>query len=167
MSKKIHLLFICLLVSLQTFFSQENIIHQKGIEFSVKISVVDKQTNSTIKNAEIYVNGITYSFPDINGKHIVKARVGDQLRVSHPDFETVYYTIKSNEDIKVLVEGFIENRRYKLKSISKRNKIDFYYQHLDSAKFYQQKDIDKSISFIEKALKNKESKKRNLSLIHI
>ena len=161
MNKKIHLLFICLLVSLQTFFSQENIIHQKGIEFSVKISVVDKQTNSTIKNAEIYVNGITYSFPDINGKHIVKARVGDQLRVSHPDFETVYYTIKSNEDIKVLVEGFIENRRYKLKSISKSNKIDFYYQYLDSAKFYQQKDIDKSISFIEKALKNKESKKRN------
>ncbi|WP_298782485.1 histidine kinase [uncultured Polaribacter sp.] len=148
-------------MSFQTYFAQETIIYKEGIQFSVRITVVEENTNNLIKNAEIEVNGVLYSFPDINGKYIVKAKVGDEVRISHPDFETVYYTLKSSEDIKILVRGF-STLKSKFNSRDKRYKeVDFYLQYLDSAKFYKKQNIDKSVSFIEKALQKKESKRRN------
>ncbi|MGB0879147.1 MAG: tetratricopeptide repeat-containing sensor histidine kinase [Polaribacter sp.] len=167
MSKKIYIILAYLCVSFQFLFSQENRIYEKGVEFSVKVRVIDKKTNRPIENAEIDVNGRTYWFSNSKNTYVIKAKVGDDLRVSHPDFETVYYTIQSNEYIKILVEGFEEDRRKisKTNSWSKREiiskKADLYHQYLDSAKYYSKKDIDKSISFIEKTLKSNPSKQRN------
>ncbi|WP_405565334.1 histidine kinase [Polaribacter sp. Asnod6-C07] len=161
MSKHIHILFTFILFSFTTVFSQENIITQKGVEFSVRITIVDDSNNEKVKNAEVSVNGINYNYPDISGRYIVKARVGDELRVSHPDFETIYYRLKSSEDIKILVEnsGNIRNRDSKFSS--KTRSQDLYLQHLDSVKFYKKKDIEKSLSFIEKAIESKQNKERN------
>ena len=160
MNLKKHILAVLLLISFLAF-SQENLIFKKGVEFSVKVVVEVKNTKEQIKNAEIFVNGRVFHFSNINNYYLVKAKVNDQLRVTHPDFETVYYTIKSNEDIKVVIEGFEGKTRSKFKSISKRKKADNYHQHLDSAKYYKKKNIEKSLFFIEKALKNKETKTRN------
>ena len=163
MIKKTHLLFVVLFFSLSNVFSQKNIVYQKGIIFSVRVSIVDEDDRKILKNAEIEANGTYYSFPDVKGNFVVKAKVGDEIRVSHPDFETVYYTLKSSEDIKVVVKDYIDTRKSfsKLKSSTKKIQTDLYLEHLDSANFYKQINIDKSLSFIEKALKNKESKKRN------
>ena len=161
MTKKQYILFTFIFLSFQTFFAQETIIYKTGIQFSVVITVVDESTNSLIKNAEVEVNGMHYSFPDINGKYIVRAKVGDEVRVSHPDFETVYHILTSSEDIKVLVEGLSESKSKYSSREMKSKPIDFYLQHLDSAKFYKKKDINKSVSFVEKALQNKQSKERN------
>ena len=163
MIKKMHLLFVVLFFSLSNVLSQENIVYQKGIVFSVRVSIVDEDDRKILKNAEIEANGTYYSFPDVKGNFIVKAKVGDEIRVSHPDFETVYYTLKSSEDIKVVVKDYLDARKSysKLKTNAKKKQIDLYLVHLDSATFYKKKNIDKSLSFIEKALKNKESKKRN------
>ncbi|SDR67799.1 Tetratricopeptide repeat-containing protein [Polaribacter sp. KT25b] len=161
MTKKIYIIFILLFGVLTNVFSQVNIINQKGTDFFVRITIVDKHNIKIVKNIDIEVNGMYYSLPDVNGRFIVKAKVGDEIRVSHPDFETVYYTLTSSEDIKIIVENY-ENKRSissKLKTVSKET--DFYLGHLDSAKFYKKKDIEKSLSFIEKALKNKENTKRN------
>ena len=131
----------------------------------IKVGVIDDETRKAIVNAEIFVNGTTYSFADISGKYIIKAKVGDELIVSHPDFETVYYTIKSNEEIKILVEGFTVKTQSKISKYSRKDKAfkkpDFYHQYLDSAKFYKKKSIDKSLSFVEKALKDNKSRQRN------
>ena len=143
-------------------FSQEKIIYQKNIEFNVNITVVDENDNDIVNNVEIRVGAKTYSRPNINGVYIIRAKVNDEVVVSHPDFDSVYYTLKSNEDLKILVEDYYikEWKSYsKFKSISKRK--DMYLSHIDSAKFYKKKDIEKSLSFVEKALKNKESKQRN------
>ncbi|TVZ56777.1 tetratricopeptide repeat protein [Lutibacter sp. Hel_I_33_5] len=161
MLKKSHIVLIFLFCGIQALFSQENISSKRGIEFSLKVAVVDKNTNEAIKNAEVYVNGVSYRFSIIKDKYIVKARVDDELSVTHPDFETVYYTINSNEEIKILVEGFADQKRSKYGSKKAVLKSNAHYQNLDSAKYFKKKDIDKSISFIEKNLKTKQSRKRN------
>ncbi|PWG04669.1 tetratricopeptide repeat-containing sensor histidine kinase [Polaribacter aquimarinus] len=153
----ILLLFVANICLSQTYNTQ------KGVEFSIKLIVEGKENGQRINNADVYVGGNFFRYSQIYGHYIIKAKVGDELRVSHPDFETVYYTIKSDEEIKILVEGYIENAKYssKRKIISKVT--DFYMLHIDSAKFYKEKNIEKSLSFIEKALKGKQPRERNAS----
>ena len=162
MSKKIYILFIILFFNFIAVFSQQNIINERGVEFFVRIIIVDDNNNKITNNIEIFVNGNFYTRPDIAGRYIVRGKVDDELRVSHPDFQTVYYTLKSSEDIKIIVEDYVHNDRNSYsKKISKSRKVDFYLQYIDSAKFFKKKDIEKSLSFIEKALQNKVNKKRN------
>ncbi len=161
MTKRSYILFTLLLFSYTAFFGQENIVSQRGVEFSVRITVVDEDNNRITNNVEVYANGTFYRQPDVTGRYIVKAKVDDELRVSHPDFETVYHRLTSSEDIKIIVEDYVYERNSYSKKISKSRKNDFYLEHLDSAKFYKKKDIEKSLSFIEKVLGNKENENRN------
>ena len=161
MTKKTYIL---LLIFCFTFFgvsSQEKIIHQKGVEFSVRIIVVDDNNKKITNNVNIFANGIFYSRSDIAGRYIIRGKVDDEIRISHPDFETVYYTLTSSEDLKIIVKDYFVEKKSSSRYLSKTKKVDFYLQHLDSAKFFKKKDIEKSLSFIEKALENKQNKKRN------
>nr|WP_298989279.1 histidine kinase [uncultured Polaribacter sp.] len=157
MRKKINILFTFLLFCVFPLFSQQTIITQKGVEFSVRIKIVDEKNNVIKKGVTIFVNGMSYSLPDIQGSYIVKAKVGDDVRVTHPDFETVHHTLTSSEDIKIIVENYASDR-YSSKKIKRG---DAYLQNLDSANYYKKKDIEKSVSFIEKALANNQNKRRN------
>ena len=161
MTKKTYIL---LLIFCFTFFgvsSQEKIIHQKGVEFSVRIIVVDDNNKKITNNVNIFANGIFYSRSDIAGRYIIRGKVDDEIRISHPDFETVYYTLTSSEDLKIIVKDYFVEKKSSSRYLSKTKKVDFYLQHLDSANFFKKKDIEKSLSFIEKALENKQNKKRN------
>jgi tetratricopeptide (TPR) repeat protein len=153
MNIKKHITIFFLFISLIAF-SQEK-------EFTVKVRVVDESNNNSIKNAETSVNGRIFMFSEINEEYLITAKVGDELIVRHPDFETVYYTILSDEEIKVLVKGFTQTIRKKLKYKSKEKVVDTFHQNLDSAKFYKKKDIDKSLSFLKNSLDNTNSKERN------
>jgi len=157
MRKKINILFTFLLFCVFPLFSQQTIITQKGVEFSVRIKIVDENNNVIKKGVTIFVNGMSYSLPDIQGSYIVTAKVGDDVRVTHPDFETVHHTLTSSEDIKIIVENYASDR-YGSKKIKRGNA---YLQNLDSANYYKKKDIEKSVSFIEKALANNQNKRRN------
>ncbi len=160
--KYITSLFICLFVSVS---AQEISVDIQTKMFDVKVKVLNKNTNAPIKNAEVFVSGKYFDYNEIYSYYLIKARVGDQLRVSHPDFETVYYTIKSDEEIKILVEGFASEREFTVSKSSRKmksiRKPDLYHQYLDSANFYKKKDIDLSLSFVEKALQDNQSKQRN------
>ncbi|APG65183.1 sensor histidine kinase [Tenacibaculum todarodis] len=158
MNKQINILFIFLFGVVFSVFSQENEAVSNPKSFIVKVRVVDKEYNNAIKDAEVQVNGFVTSFADFNGVYKVKANVNDELIVSHPDFDTVHYTIKSDEDVKILVEGF--PRKRKSKYVSKSSVVNQTH-FLDSANFYKKKDIDKSLSFITEALKNNASKDNN------
>ncbi|MCH3880749.1 MULTISPECIES: tetratricopeptide repeat-containing sensor histidine kinase [Tenacibaculum] len=164
MSKQINILFIFLFGVVFSLFSQENEAISNSKSFIVKVRVVDKEYNNTIKDAEVKVNGFGTSFADFNGIYKVKANINDELIVSHPDFETVRYTIKSDEDVKILVEGFPQKR--KSKYVSKSRVVNQTHL-LDSADFYKKKDIDKSLSFITKALKNNNAKDKNATAYKI
>ena len=147
MIKKIYILFLFLSLGV---FSQVG--KELSKEFSVKVQVVSKETNRPIKDARVEVNGRTFRFSEITGNYTVKATAGSQLEVSHPNFNRVFYTIKDDEDIKVEVEGFTSKRKSKLSSYSKRKQVSLYSQYLDSVEFYKKKNIDKSLSFVEKTL---------------
>ncbi|MGQ3677058.1 tetratricopeptide repeat-containing sensor histidine kinase [Tenacibaculum discolor] len=147
MIKKIYILFLFLSLGV---FSQVG--KELSKEFSVKVQVVSKETNRPIKDARVEVNGRTFRFSEITGNYTVKATAGSQLEVSHPNFDRVFYTIKDDEDIKVEVEGFTSKRKSKLSSYSTRKQVSLYSQYLDSVEFYKKKNIDKSLSFVEKTL---------------
>lgn len=160
--KDILYFFIFLFVSVS---AQEINTYSQEIKTAIKVVVKDKNTSDIIKNAEVFINGKYFIYSEVSSNYLITAKNGDQLRVSHPDFETVYHNINSEEDILVLVEDFPEETKLKIPIYSKRDKSyrnsDFYHQYLDSAKFYKKKDIDKSLSFVEKSLKNKQSRQRN------
>lgn len=140
-------------------FAQENTINKENTIFFVEVKIELKDSNISIKNADVSVNGKQFFFSEVDGFYKVKAKVGDELMVMHPDFEDVYYTINSNEEIKIVIED--SSKKKFRSSISKIKIEDTYYQYLDSAKFYKTKDIDKSLSFIENAIKTGVSKERN------
>ncbi|WP_299670329.1 histidine kinase [uncultured Polaribacter sp.] len=140
-------------------FGQENEINTQNKEFFVEVKVELKDTNVPVKNAVVSVNGKYFRYSEIYGYYKVSAKVNDQLVVSHPDFEDVYYTIKSSEEIKILIEDVLENTsRF---SKVKEKELDTYHRYLDSANFYKTKDIDKSLSFIESAIKSGKTSDRN------
>ena len=105
MNIKIYLLYFILFLSLPSAFAQQKVIYQKGVDFSVRITIVDANNTRIVKNAEVSGNGTIYTYPDITGRYIIKAKIGDEIRVSHPDFETVYYRLTSSEDLKIVVEN--------------------------------------------------------------
>ena len=161
MLKKNHLLFLFFCLSFVTTLGQNNIIRTKGVDFPVRITIVDENHQKITKAIQIFVRGVYYSDPDVAGRFIVKGKVNDEIQVSHPDFETVYYTLTSSEDIKIIVEDYVVNRNSKRGYLSKSKSEDLYLEYIDSADFYKKKSIEKSLFFIEKALENNQNKKRN------
>lgn len=178
MAKKIYISVLFVIIGFKLALSQERNTSFPPT-FGVKVTVVDERTNKPIKNATVSVNGKVFSYGSDRGVYAVRARAGDELVVTHPDFETVFYTIKDDEDIKVLVRDFDISRRrgdrnYRNKQkttidskvpISKKlfkpKKVDLFNTYLDSAKYYKRISIDKSLSFIQNILSTKESVNRN------
>lgn len=163
MKKLFYILLLpILLLKFSSVYSQ--IDKELSKEFSVKVQVVSRETRQPIKDAKVEVNGRTYLFSEITGSYTVKATAGSQLEVSHPNFNRVFYTIKDDEDIKVEVEGFTPKRKSKLSSYSTRKQTGLYSQYLDSVEFYKKKDIDKSLSFVEKTLLTNPSKSQRANV---
>lgn len=135
--------------------------------FNIKVEVIDKVTDLPIKDASVKVNGVMFSYNAIRDFYEVTANVNDNLIVDHPDFDSVFYNIKNDEDIKILVEGFIHKKQENDKKLiySKRKNIrpDYYNEYLDSAQIFKKKNLDKSLSFIEKTLHEDLNIKRRAS----
>ena len=133
-------------------------------EFTVELRVIDKKTNRIIRDANVEVDARSFSFNNIKEYYLVRAKSGSQLIVSHSGFETVFYTIKDDEEIKIEVEDFEPKVRKKSKyAFSKRKKTNLHKQFLDSVQFYQPKSIDKSLTYAEKLLVNSNSKRERSS----
>ncbi|WP_299673953.1 histidine kinase [uncultured Tenacibaculum sp.] len=139
----------------------------KGGGFELRVRIFDTENNEYIRNAQVSINAFTTSISDINGYYRLKARINDELVVRHPDFETVRKTIDVKDDITIEVR---DNPRYSKRGKTKSSSRKFikrkaiskdYKQIMDSALYYKEKNLDRSISFIEEALEANESKKRN------
>lgn len=132
-------------------FGQSNNTKTKKDEafFTVRGSVFLKETREPIDNVSIQVNNGRYTRTDIFGKFVVKARVGDELTVMHDDFETVRYTVLSDERITILVD---EQNKGRYKSARSDDVVRQFNQMIDSADAYLRKDAAKSIKFVGDAL---------------
>ncbi len=159
MNKIFYFIGVFFLLSSSVAFSQTT--NELPEVFSVKVRVLDENTQNPIKDANVKINGQEFYFSNIKGYFTVKARVGDQLEVSHSGFETILYTIKDDEEIKVLVKNFTPTKKSKISNFySQKERENFYETYLDSARFYKKKNIDKSLSFIEKMLLSNMSKSK-------
>jgi len=117
--------------------------------FTIRGSVYMQTSRVPLEQVVIEVNNGTYTKTNKDGKFTIKAKLGDQLTVSHKDFETVFYTIKTNEriDIEILSDSDKTSRRSRNSNITKR-----FNEMIDSADVYLKKDAEKSIKFVGNAL---------------
>ncbi len=116
--------------------------------FTIRGSVYEKESYTPYKNVEIVVNGGRYTRTFADGSFNLEVKIGDELIISHNDFETIYYTVTSDERITIEVIDAKQNGR------SKRLSSDFkrFNEMIDSADVYLKKDAEKSIKFIGNAL---------------
>ena len=148
-SKSYYIVLLFCLISF-TAFGQNRKIHSadENTVFTIRGSVSEKGTSKPYKNVEILVNGGRYVTTSFDGSFDIKAKIGDELIIKHPDFETIYYVIKSDERISIKVEDAMQS------DSRGRNKGDFkrFNQMIDSADVYLRKDAEKSVKFIGDAL---------------
>ena len=148
-----------------TSVTNKNHKYNRKVEYPIKLQILDKKENKPIISTYVVVNGILYPYNHVKEYYPIRARLGDQLVVFHSTFETIYYRIKTNEDIKVEIDDFDSTKdvgRIKTGYFFKDNSVSSqYFVNLDSANFYKKIDIEKSLSFIESILKKNYPKGRN------
>ncbi|WP_299366822.1 histidine kinase [Winogradskyella sp.] len=117
--------------------------------FTVRGSVYIKGSGEPIDNVSIQINDGRYTRTDVFGKFVVRAKVGDKLTIRHKDFETIFYTIRSDERISIEV---IEESIRQARSSKRNTTTDQFNQMIDSADAYLKKDAERSIKFVGDAL---------------
>ena len=152
------LIFLLFTLPVLKIRAQET-FNDDGKLLTIKVRVFDKVNRRLIKDAQVSVNSFVLFKSDFTGVYEVKGRFDDELVVRHPDFETVRHVITSAEDIRVEIEGIEKTNKRLFSTVKKREKD--YLRLIDSAKFYTEKDIDKSLSFIQELLKSEQSKNRH------
>ena len=126
--------------------------------FYIRGDVKEEDTRDAIKNVNIEVNGGAYTSSNVTGEFRVRAKIGDELIISHKDFETIYHTIKSDDRISVNV---LPKTKFSSGSMFKKAKDNSFNNLIDSALVYKKKSAEKSIQFVTESIKNSNSVKQN------
>jgi len=162
---KIVIILIAFLVFSSALFAQENLYIKKEETFILKGVVRDSETDIPVAKVNVEINGSGYTTSNNEGEFSIDASIGDEIIIRSDNFKTVYYTIKDQRKITVMVEEVLlqpvpisSKRRLK----KEQNNFQVY---IDSAKQFQKNDAKKSIEFVTKALEsvsgNNASKKEN------
>ena len=131
--------------------------------FTVRGNIRESDSRDPISDADIQVNGGSYAKSSLDGTFRIQVKKGDQIIISHDDFETVYYTIKDDDDITVEVEpvgvyGYVQ----KIKT-----KENTFRSAIDSAQFYKKISAEKSIQFITESISKSTSVKQNAQAFEV
>lgn len=127
--------------------------------FTIKGNVREKDTYTPIKNVNVEVNGGAYTYSNLAGDFRIQVRKGDELLISHKDFETVYYTVTDEDKITVEVESREESSNKVSLNKEERNKN--FNRIIDSALAYKKKSAEKSLQFITESISQSNSVKQN------
>jgi len=139
---------LIVLLSLQTLMAQNT-----GFKTSRTL-----ETTMTLEGRVLNEDGTPISGANVEGKmgryattngmgyFKLPANMGEEIVIRGLDFETVYYRIRSNEDIEIRVQN-PEQDTQKLSTLS-------YKIAMDSAQFYLKKDAQKTADFLIAALSN-------------
>ena len=159
-----HIVCFILIVQGNLMFSQQEILSaDKEVEatFTIKGSVYEKDSREPISQVNIEVNGGQYTTTNLSGEFLIQAKKGDELVIRHKDFETVYYAIQNDEDIRVEVQEQEKNYSKMRKKMPLQKRASSFYSLIDSAKVYVKTDAEKSIQFITEALSQSVSINQN------
>ncbi|WP_452225145.1 tetratricopeptide repeat-containing sensor histidine kinase [Lacinutrix chionoecetis] len=126
--------------------------------FEVRGLVREEDTYDAIEDVNIQINGGAYTASNGAGEFRVRAKIGDELIISHKDFETIYYTIKSDERITVNV---LPRTSHSGVNLYKNSQSNSFNNLIDSALVYKKKSAEKSIQFVTESIKNSRSVKQN------
>ncbi|MHA7056022.1 tetratricopeptide repeat-containing sensor histidine kinase [Aquimarina sp. M1] len=134
-----------------SLFAQHNArIVEKSLA-TIRGTVKEDKTLKPISNVEIRVVGGRIYHTDNLGDFKIQAKIGDEIIISHDNFDTVYYTIKSGERIDVKVQenpvASSADREQRQKKLSAA-----YAVHLAAARNSLKKDASTSIDYVTKAL---------------
>lgn len=161
MQKTIYIIILLFFCSFGVFSQISNSNNKGTIEGSVK----GKEKSTPIANVEISSSSGSYTVTNGLGEFKILVTLGDELIFRSPEIETVYYSVRSFEDIDVLVEGYSDevnnsrvSKKYESKSVT--HKV-----LLDSAAKYKKTDIAKSVEFITQSIASlgKRGNKKELS----
>ncbi|WP_299387910.1 histidine kinase [uncultured Lacinutrix sp.] len=160
------LLFIC---SYTMYAQQYDSVNKEAnnvdeVYFYIRGLVKEEDTNEAIKDVNIEINGGAYTASNRAGEFRVRAKIGDELVISHKDFETVYYVVKSDERITLNVKP-LESESYNKRL--KKTQNNSFNNLIDSALVYKKKSADKSIQFVTESLKNSTSAKQNAEAFEV
>lgn len=159
-----HLLLTLFLLFSFQIVSGQNISSLNDAEtFTVRGNIRESDSRDPISDADIQVNGGSYAKSSLDGTFRIQVKKGDQIIISHDDFETVYYTIKDDDDITVEVEpvgvyGYVQ----KIKT-----KENTFRSAIDSAQFYKKISAEKSIQFITESISKSRSVKQNAQAFEV
>ncbi|WP_298502145.1 histidine kinase [uncultured Maribacter sp.] len=147
MQKTIYITILLFLTSFGVFSQISN--SRKG---TIKGSVKGKENSTPISNVEISTSSGSYTVTNTLGEFGILVTLGDEIVFRSDEIETVYYTVRSFEDVDVLVEGYV--KEINNSSISKKyeRKKNIHRVLLDSAVKYKKTDIAKSIEFITQSI---------------
>ncbi len=137
-------------------FSQSN--RSESPQFTLKGEVIDDETRMPIAKVNVEIMGGEYTTTNNVGRFAIRAKVNDELVIKSDAFVTVYYTIKENDFVTILVQKANEVAPVS-KSMGNIPK-DIFVNNLDSAKYFLKKDAQKSIEFVTKALESVPGGKR-------
>lgn len=126
--------------------------------FTVRGSVYDSELQKPIPQVNIEVNGGAYTTTNKAGDFRIVVKKGDELVIKHKDFETVYYTIKDQERIKIEV---VSARGTSSSNKGRQLNETTFNSLIDSAAVYLKTDFEKSIQFVTYALTESTSSKHN------
>jgi len=138
-------------------FSQDNqyrVVNSKS--FYLKGEVLLKESRDPISGVEIQVLGGGYTKTSLSGNFRVKVNVGDEVVISHPDIETVYHVLKSDDD-KLIV--YVEESKRTQKIENKT--INTFEQLIDSANKIYKTDAKQGVEYVTKSLLTSKKMKNN------
>ncbi|MFP2995809.1 histidine kinase [Spongiivirga sp. MCCC 1A20706] len=164
--KKVHIVLLFLGLCFTVKAQRTNSVKPT---FNVKGVVMYKESRDPIRNVRVYILGGRSTYTLMDGSFSIKASANDELVFEHRDIETIHYIIKDDEDIKLLVEEdtdknssidleqeeerALEAKTKKMKSPSRTVATGLLFDNaLDSARFFQRKDVARSVQFVEKSL---------------
>ena len=153
-----YIYFFCIWLCLLPITAQNTNKASDDHYFVVRGSVKEKYSEEPISKVTVKVNGGVYEQTSYDGNFKVRVKLGDELMISHPDFQTVYHIIDSKDRLKISVipeEPRPSQRELRQKTINDFNKL------IDSADTYLKSDAEKSIQFIVDALNKSSSQTQN------
>ena len=126
-------------------------------------TIFDDELMEPIGNANVEIAGGAYTTSNSAGDFRIRARVGDQLIVTSDAFETVYYDIRDDQDLRILAKkaAGAERSSVSKKKLSSRGGayVDVFPKYIDSAKQFLRQDAKKSIEFATQALESTRDKR--------
>ncbi|WP_053969862.1 histidine kinase [Mangrovimonas sp. ST2L15] len=124
-------------------------------QYEIKGQVRESDSKKAIKDVTVEILAGARTTTNHSGRFKIKAKEGDQLVISHDDFQTVYYVILNDDDIIVEVQPQLNRKP------NQRKSFEQYSRFLDSSKKYLKLDVEKGLQFATDALAESNSKEQN------